>query len=144
MNLTKSQKTWLGIGTFLPAIFGIIVAIMAITFAMSVAATENMGGDAEAYVEGLMGTTSIVGIGFMIITGLVLSVASLVVLIVYILHAVKQQSFSSTERVVWILLFVFIGFIAEVIYFFMYIVKSNSGNQKANGNQSQGQVATAG
>ncbi|MFZ6052669.1 hypothetical protein [Halocola ammonii] len=144
MNLTKSQKIWLGIGTFLPAIFGIIVAIMAITFAMSVAATESMGGNPEAFVESIIGTTSVVGIGFLIITSLVLSAASLVVLIVYILHAVKQQKFSSTERVVWILLFVLIGFIAEVIYFFMYIVKSNSGNEKSNDSQGQAKVAAAG
>jgi|GEM_PF-704757 hypothetical protein len=143
MTLSKSQKFWLGLGTFLPAAYGILAAILFFGFIMTAVATESMGNDPDMIAENILGAYSVAGVAFWIISSIIFSIVSLVVLIIYIIHAVKKENISSSERVMWILLFIFIGLIGQVIYFFMHVMNSNN-KEKPNQEASQGQLSTAG
>lgn len=55
----------------------------------------------------------------------ILSLASIGLLIFYIIHVVNNKVISGNERIIWILLFVFAGMIAFPVYFFMRVWKDD-------------------
>jgi hypothetical protein len=60
-----------------------------------------------------------------------LVIAKIGLLIFYIVHAVNNQRLDSTERIVWILIFIFAGTIGYPIYWYLRIWKDLSiGNRQ--------------
>jgi TM2 domain-containing membrane protein YozV len=108
--MSKNIKLLVGLLTLLPLIgFGFYIWTFIKIF-MSIASAG--APDAVA-----------IGSDFMpIITTLLLTVLmSIGLLVFYIVHAVKNKSLTSDERLMWILLFVFISTIAFMIYWALKI-----------------------
>lgn len=108
--MTKGQKIFIGILSFLPLLF-IVIFIIAFAFLMRDVIKET-GPDAASFATGF--------IPFFILIALS-SLLSFALLIYYIIHAVNNMNISGNERIVWILLFVFAGVIAFPIYWYMRI-----------------------
>lgn len=56
-----------------------------------------------------------------ILMGILVVLASLGTWIYFLVHALKNQRIDSNERLIWVLLFIFVAFISQIIYFFMHI-----------------------
>jgi hypothetical protein len=113
--MSKNTKILVGILTILPFIsfiFGIWLSISVITqFDHSSNAPDT------AALRGLASFAIILGFAILLSIGL---------LIYYIVHAVNNKSLSSEERLMWILLFVFISTIAFMIYWILRIWQDKS------------------
>ncbi len=52
---------------------------------------------------------------------LLMMLLSLVLLVLYIMDAVKNKAYSDGLRVMWIVLFLFVPFVTYIAYWFLYI-----------------------
>ena len=57
----------------------------------------------------------------LIITGILTGVLSLGLLVFFIIHMINNKKLDSTERLVWILVFLFAGVIGYPVYWYMRI-----------------------
>jgi len=110
--MSKNAKVLVGIWTFLP----VVLVIFLVVNALNMAAHVVMRGDNMTAPEAINAAIPIV------ICYILLILCALSLLIFYIVHAVNNKSIESGERVMWILLFIFLGSIACPIYFFIKIV----------------------
>lgn len=109
--MKPGQKILIGIFTFLPFLLTPYILYEVFHFVMeTIAASEN--GDPEPAVI-------FAGIASFIFPIILLSITSLALLIYYIIHAAGNKTIDTTERIIWIVLFVFFGIIAFPVYFFM-------------------------
>jgi TM2 domain-containing membrane protein YozV len=120
MNLSTTQKVVLGIFTILPLALLPYIFIQAFyTFLVDVHDLIDVDSpDSESQREFF-----IVIMQFMI-PSMILSLVSLGLLIIYLIHAAKNNSLNTTERLVWILIFVFAGIIGFPIYWYLQIWKT--------------------
>jgi hypothetical protein len=54
-----------------------------------------------------------------------LVIAKIALLVYYIIHAINNQRLDSAERIAWILIFIFIGFIGYPIYWYLRIWRAD-------------------
>ena len=121
--MSKNNKILLGILTFLP-VLGLFLSIAFMISAFKTIANEG-APDAVMLSGSLQSAVMIIAF---------FAILSLGLLIYYIIHAINNKALSSDERVVWILLFVFISQIAVIIYWIMKIwnVKEDTISKDSN------------
>lgn len=56
-----------------------------------------------------------------VIFGILISIISLGTWIYYLIHVIQNNQIENSEKIIWCLLFVFVGFISHIVYFFMRI-----------------------
>ncbi|MCD6013117.1 MAG: hypothetical protein K0Q79_2979 [Flavipsychrobacter sp.] len=126
--MSSGGKIFLGICTFLPLVFGVwfiwyYISALADLMRYIPQAEENPGDIMQFYFSTIFNAK--------FLTLCVLSVVTWLVLVIYyILHAVKHVK-GDGEKILWILLFIFIGTISFVIYFFMRVVPERPKNEIA-------------
>jgi tellurite resistance protein TehA-like permease len=108
--MSKNTKILVGVLTILPFI-SIIAYIWAMIKMISEISNAGSAPDALAF-SGFASMFIMIGITVLLSIGL---------LIYYIVHAVNNKSLTSEERLMWILLFVFISTIAFMIYWVLRI-----------------------
>jgi heme/copper-type cytochrome/quinol oxidase subunit 2 len=113
--MTKSQKIWLGVLTFLPFLFMILYVFLFLgTFFFGFVEMERTHDDgAGIFVSGIL-----IAILFLFL-GLILNIG---LLVYYILHAYKNEKFDNTLKLIWVLIFLFGGGIGSIVYYFVEIV----------------------
>ncbi len=113
MKLSYNQKLLLLFLTILPYILtGILLYNLFGTIA-------ELAQDPTYYDGAPPGVILLLFSDFLVLT-FVITIISLGLTIYYIVHATKDPSQKTGERVIWILLFIFIGSVVQIIY---YIVK---------------------
>jgi hypothetical protein len=113
MNLSSAQKAILGILTFLPFFITPYVVYQIFQFVIHTVQESQYGDPDPAMI--------LTGILSFIIPVILLSLLSLTLMIFYIIHAVRNKALDTAERIIWIVLFLFIGLVSLPIYFFMRI-----------------------
>ena len=83
------------------------------------------GGDQRAFVHNYMAQ---IFSGHLIMLGILAVVAHVALVIYYIIHVVTHKIKSEGEKIMWILLFIFVGTIAFIIYFFLRILPATPQN----------------
>lgn len=126
MNLSKQQKTLLGILHFLP-IIGIIAYIWFFFsfFFNNIQALENHDPNVPPteFLSGFFGAFLILIITLIIALG---------IKIFDIVHLVKSNKNDTSNKIlIWILLLVFTGIIGEIVYYFIEILPEKK--QELNG-----------
>ena len=108
MTSTKNQKIVLGIFTLLPFIITPIIFVQIFQFVVHIVAESTQGEPEPA---------DILAAVFSFVTPIILlGLLSLVLLIFYIVHVAGNQEIQPVERIMWVLLFIFLGVIAFPIY----------------------------
>ena len=121
MNLSTTQKVVLGIFTILPLVLLPYIFLQVFyTFLVDVHDLMDHSQDPESRREFFFTI-----IQFMI-PSMILSLVSLGLLIIYLIHVAKNNSLDTTERLVWILIFIFAGVIGFPIYWYMQIWKGKA------------------
>ena len=117
--MTSTNKTLLGIASFLPFVAGMgfgVWYLMHIMQFMQQMIAVNGQPDPNVMAAHIFGMY-----GQMMVFFIPLLVLHLALMILFIMQAVKNRRISETERVVWILAFILTGSIAFPVYFFMRI-----------------------
>ena len=115
--MSRSGKIFLGVLTFVPfVLFAIYIAVF-ISFFFEIFRYQSF----EPHPEEI--PFAIIPI---IVFAVLMGLASLGLLIYYIIHAVNNKKIDSSERLVWILVFLFAGMIGFPIYWYMRIWKENT------------------
>ena len=110
--MTRSEKQTIGILTFLPLALLIPLIAFLVSMIGGFVAYDEMG---ESFPIGRM-------IGFLISSALMV-VLFLGLLVYYLVDVSRNVNFqgNSTEKIIWILLLLFVGWIAMVVYYFVEI-----------------------
>ena len=115
--MSRSQKFFLGILTFLPFILFAIYIAFFITLFFDFFRQPQVLEDHEFFFANFYPVAAI---------GLLMALSSLGLLIYYIIHAVNNKQIDSSERLIWILVFIFAGMIGFPIYWYMRIWKQTT------------------
>ena len=117
--MPHSSKIFIGILSFMPIILLIIFFTMFLRFFPAIFEWEHYD-PAPGEVFSVFAPIFILGI----IMGLV----SLGLLVFFIIHLVGNKTMDSTERVIWILVFLFAGIVGYPIYWYLRVWRSEQTN----------------
>lgn len=108
--MSKSKKIWLGILSFLPIIFGIVILIYIFTGFLP---TMLRLGHEGAQENPLIILSTIAPLLMIVIIAVILHLA---LLIYFIIHVINNTRVKHEERIIWILVFLFASSIGFPIY----------------------------
>jgi hypothetical protein len=114
--MSKSRKLLLGILSLLPIILLVVYLVGFIYFFMAVYRHANH--------EEVLPMLLFQHMAWLLLAIILLVLFALGLLIYFIIHALNNRLIDSTERIVWILVFVFAGTIGFPIYWYMRIWKA--------------------
>ncbi len=113
--MKKSTKIWLGILTSLSILFFIIYLVgIFIIFINHIPELESGTGKFP-----LIFFKSIIGIFSFLFLSLILKMG---LMIYYVIHASNNANNDSSKKIMWILILVFVGFIGNIVYYFLEIL----------------------
>lgn len=123
MNLTKKQKILIGVGTFWPLLYIPVFILFFLAMFAGSAIDPGRGGELNP----------LFGIGFVIffIFHIFTVFLSLGMTVFHVIHAVKNERLESNMRIVWIILFFFVGIVAEPIYYYLEVWKEKPATELA-------------
>jgi magnesium-transporting ATPase (P-type) len=118
MQLSKGQKTLIGILHFLPIVGFISYFVFFFVFIIgNIENIENNGNNPPNPAQFLSG---FIGAFLIIIVSILIAIG---VKIFDIIHLVKSNKNDTNNKVLmWVLLFVFTGIVSEIVYFFLEIL----------------------
>ena len=117
--MSKSRRLLLGILSLLPLVF--LAVYMVVIFSFFITAIRN-SHDPNIFPEIMLEH-----IGGIIAVALLMVFTNLGMLIYFIIHAVNNKVIEGSERIVWILVFIFAGMIGFPVYWYMRIWKEPDG-----------------
>lgn len=115
--MTKSQKIWLGILSFLPIV--LIFLYIFVLFGTLIFGFTYMEHNHDEPEQLFLG-----GFALMFICIILAILLNLGLLVFYIIHAYKNKKFDSNLKLIWILVFLFGSGIGHIIYYFVEILPS--------------------
>ncbi len=123
MYFSKAQKVLLLVGTFLPLVITGVNYYLFFTqlFTFMQDVTSLQPASADEFEEAMSPFFFFNQFKNFYLGLLIAWVVGIAVLVVMIIHLVKDKRLKSEERVMWVLLLVFLGAITKPIYFFMRI-----------------------
>lgn len=113
--MKTSSKVWLGIFTFLPFLLFILFFIYFFTvFFQNIADLGTYENEFPVqFLQSIFGV-----ITFLIVAGLI----SLGIKIYYIVHSINNPENDSNKKIMWVLILIFAGSIASIVYYFIEIL----------------------
>lgn len=126
MKISKNGKILIGILTLAQ----LFVVLFGIIWFFSTLFPVLITGNEDAIQNVLM-----LSIAKFVIMVILMSILSIGLQIFYIIHAGMNKHISTAMKVIWVCLLFFVGFIVEVVYFFMEIVPEKSLTGRIEGNE---------
>lgn len=127
--MTRTQKIWLGILTFLPIVLLIVYFILFFTFFVGRIAEMKHTGD-EFPIEIFTNL-------FIVFIPLILSIIiSLIVMIYFIVHANNNPKNDSGKKIMWTLILIFVSTIGSIVYYFVEILPLKDSNSNPRVDQN--------
>jgi hypothetical protein len=118
--MSKNKKILIGIFSILPLLlFAVYMVSMVSFFIYFFRETAVHGKEPDALFYS--GFSDMAG---MILTMVLLGLLSLGVLVYFLVHAINNQFLKSDERLVWILVFIFVGMVGFPIYWYLRVWKT--------------------
>jgi len=117
MNLSKTQKIIVGLFTLLPFLLFPYILYQIIHFIFeAIELSERGAAEPVSIISAILS---------FIIPIILLSIVTFGLLIFYIMHAISNKSIESTERIIWIIFFIFFSSLAFPVYWFIRIWNDN-------------------
>ena len=117
--MSTVKKVFLGLLSVLPLV---MLVIYMNTFFSVMMPVFRHAGQPELIQEAMMNQI-MDNIAWIVATGLLMGITSLSALIYFLVHAINNTAIDSSERLVWILVFIFAGVLAKPVYWYMRIWK---------------------
>jgi len=127
-SMSNGAKIFLGICTFMPLFLGMCLVFVYLSILPDLIYHTSQSGDPHEFVH--LYFSKLFNFRFFALL-MLLVIIKLSLIIYYIIHAVKYVTKSEGEKVMWILLFVFLGTIPFIIYYFLKIVPMPAKNEMA-------------
>ena len=116
--MSRSSKLFIGILSFLPIVLLFILLFMILRLLPTFIEWDNNNNEpAPQEVFSLFGPIFILGFG--------MGLLSIGLLIFFIMHLIRNKMIDSTERIIWILVFLFAGIVGYPIYWYMRVWKDS-------------------
>ncbi|HET9745814.1 MAG TPA: hypothetical protein VFP97_08880 [Chitinophagaceae bacterium] len=116
--MSRSSKLFIGLLSFLPIILLIVLFFMIFRmFPVFFEWEETEPAPQEVFTV----------FGPLFILGMIMGLLSLALLVFFIMHLVRNKTMDGTERVIWILVFLFAGIVGYPIYWYMRVWKDEPG-----------------
>jgi len=113
--MSRNSKLFIGLLSFLPIILVFILLFMILRLVPTFIEWDNYE-PAPQEVFGVFGPVFFLCI--------FLGILSLALLIFFIMHLIRHKAMDSTEKVIWILVFLFAGIVGYPIYWYMRVWKN--------------------
>ncbi len=117
--MSKNKKILIGIFSILPLLLFAVYLVSMVSFFIHFFNETGLHGKEP---EGIF-YTEFGNIAGMIVTIILLGLLSLAVMVYFLVHAINNQFLKSDERLVWILVFIFVSMVSFPIYWYMRIWK---------------------
>lgn len=115
--MSRSSKAFIGVLSFLPIVLLIVFLVM---FLRTLPGFVEWDHDPTAQE-----VISVFGPVFFL--GVLMGILSLGLLVFFIIHLVRNKNMDGTERVIWVLVFLFAGLVGYPIYWYMRVWKDGPG-----------------
>ena len=112
--MKRKNKILLGIATIWQPVYMVLFMLFVFGMILLTGPGEEPGNLSPIFAGGFLLIFLLHFITIFLIMGL---------MVYYIVHAIKNESLSSDMRIVWVLLFVFVGIVAEPVYWYTNIWK---------------------
>ena len=113
--MSRSSKLFIGLLSFLPIILLIVLFFMVLRLFPTFIEWDKYDPEPQEVFSAF---------GPMFILGFGMAILSLGLLIFFIMHLVRHKAMDSTERIIWILVFLFAGIVGYPIYWYMRVWKN--------------------
>ena len=110
--MSRSSKLFLGILSFLPIILLAVLFMMVIWLIPTFTEWDRYDPTPHE-VFSSFGPIFVLGFG--------MGILSIGLLVFFIMHLVRHKGMDSTERIIWVLVFLFAGIVGYPIYWYMRI-----------------------
>ena len=117
--MSRSSKLFIGILSFLPIILLFVMLFMIFRLFPTFIEWSNYGDKYEPATQEVFSA-----FGPIFVLGLIMGLLSIGLLIFFIMHLLRHKAMDSTERIIWILVFLFAGIIGYPIYWYMRVWKN--------------------
>ena len=115
--MSRSSKLFIGILSFLPIILCFTLLFMVLWLIPTFVEWDKTYEPAPQEVIGTIGPIFILGLG--------MGLLSIGLLVFFIMHLLRHKAMDSTERIIWILVFLFAGIVGYPIYWYMRVWKDS-------------------
>jgi len=114
--MSRSSKLFIGILSFLPIILLVVLFVMIIGMFPTFIEWDRYDPAPQEVVSFVV-PVFILGFG--------MAILSIGLLVFFIMHLLRHKAMDSTERIIWILVFLFAGIVGYPIYWYMRVWKDN-------------------
>jgi hypothetical protein len=115
--MSRSSKLFIGILSFLPIVLLLVFLFMIFgMFPTFIEWGNNNHDPAPQEVFSVFAPLFLLGFG--------MAILSIGLLIFFIMHLLRHKAMDSTERIIWILVFLFAGIVGYPIYWYMRVWKN--------------------
>ena len=114
--MSTTRRLLLGLLSFLPIVLFIVYLIVFFSFFISICG--------HVHEEDVLPALLAERIAGLVAAIILLAVCSLFLLVYFIVHSINNRAIDSTERIVWVLIFIFAGMIGFPVYWYMRIWKT--------------------
>jgi uncharacterized membrane protein len=114
--MSRSSKVFVGILSFLPLVLLIVLLFMFFRIFPTIIEWGNYEPSPQE-VFSYFGPIFILGFG--------IGILSLGLLIFFIIHLIGNKTMDSTEKIIWILVFLFAGIVGYPIYWYLRVWKDD-------------------
>ena len=115
--MSKNKKILIGIFSILPLLLFVVYMVSMVSFFIHFFREIAINGEdpEDLFYSGFGNMAG------MIVTMVLLGLLSLAVMVYFLVHAINNQSLNSDERLVWILVFIFVGMVGFPIYWYLRV-----------------------
>ena len=117
--MSRSSKLFVGILSFLPIVLVFVMLFLVLRLIPTFIEWSNHGDNYEPATQEVFSV-----FGPMFILGFGIAILSIGLLIFFIMHLLRHKTMDSTEKIIWILVFLFAGIVGYPIYWYMRVWKN--------------------
>ena len=110
--MSRGSKLFIGLASLLPIVLVIILFFMFFNLFPAMISWDNHEPDAYTVFETIRPV---------FIVGFIACLVSLGLLVFFIIHMIGNKKIETSERVIWILVFLFAGIVGYPIYWYMRV-----------------------
>jgi len=115
--MSRGSKLFVGLASFLPIVFLIMLLIMFFNLFPTMIRWQDYEPDPYSVFETIRP---------IFIVGLFTGLVSLGLLVFFIIHMINNKKIDTSERIIWILVFLFAGIVGYPIYWYMRVWNDQS------------------
>lgn len=119
--MSKTKKIWLGVLSFTPLLMSIIFGIFTISIY-----SKLLIGIVNPSLNYANGGEFLYSMMWLIVIGILLSVVSYVVLVIFTICIVKNKKIDETAKILYLLGIYFIYIVIPIVYFFIEVAGKNN------------------